>query len=104
MINIENNNKKVNYIGLRIKEIREQLNLSQNRFGYKLGISGKTISAYENGRALPPLLVLEKLTKVFGINLVSIEGNKKGELSDRLRDIESKISEIREIIDAGITI
>jgi len=52
---------KVNECALKIKRTRLDKNMSQHRFGEKIGVSGKTISSYETGRAAPPLKVLEKM-------------------------------------------
>ena len=48
------NNKEI-IIAQKIKNIRLLKNLSQDRFGKKIGKSGKTISAYESGRCVPTL-------------------------------------------------
>lgn len=36
-----------------IKQIREELNLTQKNFAYVLGVSPKTIEAWESGRNIP---------------------------------------------------
>jgi putative transcriptional regulator len=36
-----------------IKEIREKLNLSQKNFAFVLGVSPKTVEAWESGRNIP---------------------------------------------------
>jgi len=37
----------------QLRQLRCNLNLSQERFGRRLGISGKSVSAYETGRCVP---------------------------------------------------
>ena len=59
----------LNKPGTQIKRIRQDSGMSQNRFGEKIGISGKTISAYETGRITPPLKVLERITVTYGIDV-----------------------------------
>ena len=77
-------------IGLQIKNLRLKLNMSQDRFGKKLGLSGKTISAYEKGKIYPALSVLEKISEEFNVNFMK-KTNK---------DLERKIEELqRNIID-----
>ena len=41
------------YKDKEIKEIREELNLSQRNFAFVLGVSPKTVEAWESGRNIP---------------------------------------------------
>ena len=41
------------YHDKEIKEIRENLNLSQKNFAFVLGVSQKTVEAWESGRNIP---------------------------------------------------
>lgn len=72
-------------IGLQIKTLRLKLNISQERFGKRIGLSGKTISAYEKGKITPPLEVLNKISEEFNVNFF-----KKSN-----REIERKIAELQ---------
>jgi len=57
---------------LKIKQIRENLHLSQRRFADVLGVSVKTVEAWESGRNKPAgssvrlLQIIEKQPKVVG--------------------------------------
>lgn len=55
---------KIN-IGLRIKEFRQEQNLSQTEFGKKLGVSQDTVSLWERGKGLPSILDIIKIIEVF---------------------------------------
>jgi len=48
----------------KIKRARRLADLSQKELGKKLGISDKTISAYELSRAIPPLITLQKIARI----------------------------------------
>ena len=48
----------------KIKKARLLAGLSQKDLAQKLGVSDKTISAYEMGRAIPPVLALQKIAEV----------------------------------------
>jgi len=48
----------------RIKRARLLAGLSQKDLAQKLGVSNKTISAYEMRRAIPPVLALQKIAEV----------------------------------------
>jgi transcriptional regulator with XRE-family HTH domain len=81
----------------KIKVLREKLNLSQDRFGKKLGISGKTISAYEKGRCEPPLKILDKITEVYGEPFLGIKEDKMSEINQRIQHIKESLSEIENV-------
>lgn len=40
-------------------ELRQQLNLSQEKFAAKLGVSLRTVNRWENGRAVPSQMALK---------------------------------------------
>ena len=81
-------------IGYDIKSLRISRNMSQERFGKKLGLSGKTISSYETGRSVPPLKVLEEITKVYNVEFVRFNEDKKEGLYKRLNEIRSALRDI----------
>jgi transcriptional regulator with XRE-family HTH domain len=88
--------------GLRLKEIREARNLSQNQVAYRLKISKSSISGYENNTRYPSLDVLIQLALLFKVSSDYILGldNRKmvnvDGLSDRHIDfINSLIIEFR---------
>ncbi len=56
--------KKTNGLSEMIKRARVLAGFSQKDLARKLGLSDKTISAYETGRAIPPLPTLEKIADV----------------------------------------
>jgi transcriptional regulator with XRE-family HTH domain len=47
-----------------ISRARKLAKLSQKELGNKLSISDKTISAYESGRAIPPVPTLQKIAEI----------------------------------------
>ncbi len=59
---------------LRIKELRMQNNLTQDELGKKINLTGKTIWAYENQIATPPLDVLIKLACAFSCSIDYLVG------------------------------
>lgn len=48
----------------KIRKARVAADLSQKQLAEELGISEKTISAYEKGRAIPPVPTLEKISNI----------------------------------------
>ena len=91
-----------NKIGKRIRNIREQNNLSQNRFGTKVGLSGKTISSYENGRSVPPMKILEKITEIYGTSFLSISRQNRKKLKLRITVLEKQVFKIKELLNDDV--
>lgn len=54
-------------LGLKIKTIREDNNLTQSEFGDKINISKATISKYESNKVEPSFSILEKISYEFNI-------------------------------------
>ena len=55
-------------IGKRIKEIRTEQGLSQQKFGELLSVSQDTISLWENGRAVPTAEFLIAIARRFDVS------------------------------------
>jgi transcriptional regulator with XRE-family HTH domain len=80
-------------LGTKIKMLRERLNMSQHRFGSKLGISGKTVSAYECGKCIPPVRILSKISDTFDVDL-NHSANITESFLLRLRDIQDSLNNL----------
>lgn len=52
-------------IGKTIRQERKKLKQTQDKFGKMLGVSGKQISNYENGKLLPPQDILLHMADLF---------------------------------------
>ena len=70
----------LNKIGKFIMTLRKEKGLTQEQFGAKLGVSGKSVSKWERGINAPDIAILEKLS---GELNVSINELLKGEISDK---------------------
>ncbi|HSX39694.1 MAG TPA: helix-turn-helix transcriptional regulator [Candidatus Saccharimonadales bacterium] len=82
----------------QIKNIRSKVNLSQDRFGKKIGVTGKAVSAYETGRTVPSLKVLDAISRTYNISLVNINDDKKLDMNNKLRLIQEYLNEVKEIL------
>jgi len=85
-------------IGKKIKELRLSNNISQERFGKRVGISGKSVSAYENGICTPSIKVMEAISNIYGDNLFSSINrdtilSKISALKLQLKDLEDTLKE-----------
>lgn len=72
-------------IGLRIKNLRKEKNLSQEELGEKIGISKQAVSYLESGRNQISLDILDKLHTIFNI---SIDELFYGEIKEK--DVNNK--------------
>ena len=59
---------------LRVKELRLENNYTQKELADKISATSKSIWAYENQVAVPPLDVLTKLADVFGCSIDFLAG------------------------------
>lgn len=55
-------------IGDRIKKLRKILDLTQQKFGERIGVKGNTIAQYELGRNEPIDAVLSLICREFNVN------------------------------------
>lgn len=73
----------------RIRAIRKRQNLSQTKFGEKLGVSRNVINDIENGRVEAKPLIVKHICSVFGISeqwLLTGDGNMSAETTQALLD------------------
>jgi putative transcriptional regulator len=54
--------------GVHIKQLREDLGLTQEEFAHRLGVTLCTVNRWENNRSLPSRLAKQQLEKI-AINL-----------------------------------
>jgi len=80
----------------KLRRLRCNLNLSQERFGKRLGISGKSISAYETGRCVPTVRVLRHIANEYDVNFTEMSSNNRLSLNKRMEDLEECLSQVRE--------
>ncbi len=67
---------KINKFDIRLKEQREKAGLSQRELARLLGMSPKSIAAWEAGERSPQLLKIVKITKFFRVSLDYMLGLK----------------------------
>ena len=59
-------------IGNFLAELRKEQGLTQEALGEKLGITNKTVSRWENGNYLPPVEMLQELSKLYNVSINEI--------------------------------
>lgn len=88
-------------IGNQIKNLRLKLNMSQDRFGKRIGLSGKTISAYEKGKINPALVVLERISDEFDVNFIR-KSNR--ELERKIEELQRNLMDIQRLFKESLSI
>lgn len=61
----------MNYIGARLKYLRNQDKVTQQQLATALGVGKSTISMYESGQREPDFETLEKLADYFNVNMAT---------------------------------
>lgn len=86
-------------IGTKLKQLRNQRNISQIALAKQLGVSKSVISSYENEVHLPPYDVLLQMARIFGVSTDYLLGasNNKMINADGLTD--TQIEAISMIVD-----
>jgi len=51
--------------GIQIKELRERLELTQERFAARLGVTVSTVNRWENGKSQPSPLALIRIDELW---------------------------------------
>lgn len=89
----------------RIKDLREDLDLSRPELASKLNISERTLSRYETGESEPTISILIKLSIIFNVSLDYIccikddptiyEESTKEKLSAALDQLQHLLKELK---------
>lgn len=56
-------------IGLKIKYLRKQHNITQKDLARSLCVTSQAISKWENGKNMPDISVLPKVAQIFGVSI-----------------------------------
>lgn len=86
-----------------IKKLREIHNLNQDELGEKLGISGKTVSSWENKRSQPRMGKIQNMADIFNVTTeemiygTDIQFNAKTQLTKDIDNLSNE--ELEEVIN-----
>jgi len=87
-------------IGLQIKNLRNRLNISQERFGKRIGLTGKTISAYETGKITPPIEIITRISEEFEVNFFK-KSNR--EIERKIDELQRSLNELQSIFKESLS-
>jgi len=86
----------------RIKELRDEKNMTQIRLSIELGVSQETVSAYEIGKHYPSVKSLMLMAELFGVSMDYIMGIstvRNAVLEEGLPDSEVKLLRLYRQLD-----
>ena len=82
-------------LGQRIREARKRSGMSQQQLAAYIGVSDKTVSAYEIGRVDPPVEMLRKISSVTTHPIGYFLGEIQSSIEAKLERIASELEELR---------
>jgi len=82
-------------LGLRIREARNAAGLSQQQLAAAVGVSDKTISAYEVGRVDPPLEALDHISQATAHPIIFFLGGEETNLEAKLEKIALELQAVK---------
>lgn len=88
-------------LGEKIREYRTALKMTQADFARRLGVTGASVSAYENSTRLPSYDVLVRIANVLCVSTDALLGRKKDDeiTIDVTRLTDEQRRMVREIVD-----
>lgn len=88
-------------IGEKIRRARKIKAITQENLANAIGVSDKSVSAYESERVSPPLKVLEKIAEQTDQSLAFfLEENIENSIMNKLKEVEKQLSEIKILLEA----
>lgn len=64
-------------MGSFLAELRKEQKLTQAELGEKLGVTNKTVSRWGTGTYMPPVEILEELSRLYGLTINEILSGRK---------------------------
>ena len=86
---------------LMIRELREEMHLTQYELAQKLSTSQRNVSNYETGTSEPDLAMIVRLADIFGVSLDELFGREGSMLeTDKLEGLDRLlVKKMRELSD-----
>ena len=78
-------------IGVFLSELRKEKNLTQDELGEQIGVTNKTVSRWENGNYLPPVEIIQILSKFYDVNINEILNGERINDSDYKKVSEENV-------------
>lgn len=81
-------------LGLRIKELRELSDFTQEKLAINAGISRNYISSIENGRYSPSLETLRNISNALDVTVIQILDNHVESMENRVTEEKERLSSL----------
>lgn len=73
------------------KQLRKERKLTQEQIADRLGVSKSTVSMYENGGRVPPYEMMERISRLFDVDMNRLFGQPSlGTLPPNLRPVQTR--------------
>ena len=82
-------------IGTRIKELRKEQKITQDRLSEYLGISPQAVSKWENGTSMPDITVLPMLSELFSVSTDYLLGVEYDVYDSKTAEYQRKYRELQ---------
>jgi transcriptional regulator with XRE-family HTH domain len=100
---MDSNNKvkELQELSKRIRNARKDAHLSQAALAYAIGVSDKSVSAYEQGRSQPPFEKLKKIAQCTHrpVSYFTEEETNESTIVAKLHVIEQELEEIKKLLN-----
>jgi transcriptional regulator with XRE-family HTH domain len=100
MNNVDPEDKELSDIATRIRNARKNAHLSQLDLGKGICVSDKSISAYEQGRSVPPFEKLRRIAEQTNHPLAYFtdENTDDTTITAKLLSIERELNEVKKLL------
>ncbi len=86
-------------LATKIKQARKSRQITQEDLARAIGVSDKSISAYESGRVHPPLEILEKIAKSTDHSMTYfVDPSAESSILQKLNEVQKLFEEIRSLL------
>ena len=85
-------------IGSFLKELRKEKALTQEQLAEHFGVSGRTVSRWENGNNMPDISILVEIADFYDVDIRElIDGERKSEtMNGEMKDTLVKVADYSE--------
>jgi len=92
--------EELKLLSQRIRNARKEARLSQAELAFAIGVSDKSVSAYEQGRSQPPFEKLKKIAQCTKrpLGYFTDEETNESAIVAKLRSIEQELIEIKKLL------
>jgi transcriptional regulator with XRE-family HTH domain len=92
--------KQLSELAQRIRRARREAHLSQHELGASIGVSDKSVSAYEQGRSVPPISKLKGISEStqHPLSFFTQENIDEATITAKLLSIERELTEVKKLL------